>query len=383
MKRLVICFDGTWNAADNRSAETNVALIACAVRANTDTAGVLQSTLYLRGVGTSGLKGEVAIAGAVGLGVDENIRSGYMFLAQNYVPGDEIFLFGFSRGAFTARSLAGFIGACGLLKRQKLHDLGRAWDYYRDPVPHSPEAFIAKTNSDSHVSVRIKFLGVWDTVGALGIPMSILTSINHSRYGFHDTEPGAVLQHGCHALAIDEYRDEFVPTLWTGQSPAGVKIEQVWFAGAHSDVGGGYVTRTLADIPLVWMAQKAEADGLVLDWSCLPDRTKPQAFRAQHDSRKGLFVDHRLMPTWRQVCGRRFSVPFYERMYAPLGVDGTALPVINEAIHQSVVDRFGQQVPICKDDAIGRCEPEPYKPSNLSPLFDAGLVKSGIYVEPY
>ena len=100
-------------------------------------------------------------------------------------------------------------------------------------------------------------------------------------------------------------------------------------------------------------------------------------------SRKGLFVDHRLMPTWRQVCGRRFSVPFYERMYPPLGVDGTALPVINEAIHQSVVDRFGQQVPICKDDAIGRCEPEPYKPSNLSPLFDAGLVKSGIYVEPY
>src|ERR1700761_2433380 len=149
MKRLVICCDGTWNNADSRSPETNVALLARSVHATQDTGGTMQIVLYLRGVGTSGLQTEVLIEGATGLGIDENIRSAYMFIAQNYLPGDEIFVFGFSRGAYTARSLAGFVGACGILKRQRLGDLALAWNYYRDEkkLPHSPEKFIECTGS--------------------------------------------------------------------------------------------------------------------------------------------------------------------------------------------------------------------------------------------
>lgn len=205
-------------------------------------------------------------------------------IAQNYVPGDEVFLFGFSRGAYTARSLAGFIGACGILKRQRLGDLAKAWRYYRGAAPHSPKDFVKLNQSDSHTDAEIKLLGVLDTVGALGVPGQILACLNHELYGFHDTGPCAVVRHGYHALAIDEHREEFVPTLWTGVAPAGVATEQVWFAGAHADVGGGIVARKLADIPLLWMAKKAESHDLALDWSCLPNPGGLNPKAASHDS---------------------------------------------------------------------------------------------------
>jgi uncharacterized protein (DUF2235 family) len=165
-----------------------------------------------------------------------------MFVAQNYLPGDQIFLFGFSRGAYTVRSLAGFINACAILKRQNLGDLPIAWKYYRCPGPHNPEDFRERFKTDCHTDTPIAFLGVWDTVGALGIPGSLFSAENAAKFAFHDTGPCAIVKHGCHALAIDEHRHDFIPTLWTGPAPAGVDIEQVWFAGAHADVGGGYVT---------------------------------------------------------------------------------------------------------------------------------------------
>ena len=155
MKRLIICFDGTWNTADGQKSDTNVALLARAIHSTIATGGIPQSVLYLRGVGTSGLHAEIIFEGATGLGVDENIRSGYMFIAQNYLPGDEIFLFGFSRGAFTARSLSGLINACGVLKRQKLGDLGLAWKYYRTTGPHSPAEFMKTSQSDCHLGAEI------------------------------------------------------------------------------------------------------------------------------------------------------------------------------------------------------------------------------------
>src|SRR6201992_4243353 len=199
MKRLVICCDGTWNNADSRSPETNVALLARSVHATQATGGVMQVVLYLRGVGTSGLQTEVLIEGMTGLGLDENIRSAYMFIAQNYLPGDEISLFGFSRGAYTARSLAGFIGACGILKRQRLGDLAKAWRYYRrGPLPHSPQDFVRLNQSDAHTDATIKFLGVWDTVGALGVPGPILAGLNPALYGFLGTRPCAVVENRSH-----------------------------------------------------------------------------------------------------------------------------------------------------------------------------------------
>ncbi|HYA80024.1 MAG TPA: DUF2235 domain-containing protein [Methylocystis sp.] len=371
MKRLIVCCDGTWNSADSKNAETNVALIARAIHANPE-GGPQQVVLYLRGVGSAGLVAETLWEGATGYGIDENIRSAYMFIAQNYVPGDEIFLFGFSRGAFTARSLAGFISACGILKRQKLGDLLAAWDYYRDArtAPHSPAAFIESCHTDCHLDAEIKFLGVWDTVGALGIPGQLLAADNEKKFAFHDTGPCPIVKHARHALAIDEHRDQFVPTLWTGTPPAGVDIEQVWFAGAHSDVGGGYVTRALADTPLVWMAKEAEDKGLSLDWSCLPDPEKLDPRAPLHDSRTSVFTFDRLRPTLREIAETPCEVSFYERLYAPIGPDGNALLTINQAIHRSVITRYGEKAAFCTDDNAGAQEEQVYGARNLAPFFD-------------
>jgi uncharacterized protein (DUF2235 family) len=387
MKRLVVCLDGTWNDADSGKADTNVARLARAIRATTNTHGVPQLVLYLRGVGTSGLTAERVIAGATGLGIDDNIRSAYMFLAQNYVPrdnatgyqGDEIHLFGFSRGAFSARSLSGFIGACGLLKRQKLGDLGKAWDYYRKPGIRNPDDFMAMTGSESHRGVTIRFLGVWDTVGALGIPSFLFSGISAKMYGFHDTSPSKIVRHGAHALAVDEHRDEFIPTLWTGQAPVGSTIEQVWFAGAHSDVGGGYVDGRLADIPLLWMASRAASTGLVFDPSVLPQTLEPLA--PLHESRQGFSAKDRFTPTIRRVCERDINVAFYERLYAPRDEAGKALATINEGIHDSLARRWRQIGRLSDDDAAQTSVDMGYAPRNLSPLFRPdGQTRQGIQV---
>src|SRR4030081_595939 len=157
MKRIVVCCDGTWNADDTQTDDTNVALIARSAHGSQQTGGVLQIVLYLRGVGTSGLKLKSFIEGATGVGVDDNIRSAYQFICQNYVPGDEIYLFGFSRGAFTVRSLAGLITACGILFRQSLAALPDAW-YYRSPKPHSPAAFATQYGVQNHLDPLITFL---------------------------------------------------------------------------------------------------------------------------------------------------------------------------------------------------------------------------------
>ena len=373
MKRLVICFDGTWNNADSDGADTNVALMARAIHATQETNGEHQSVLYLRGVGSAGLQIQRIVDGATGLGVDENIRSGYMFLAQNYLPGDKIYLFGFSRGAFTARSLAGLIGSCGLLKRQKLSDLGKAWRYYKEKQNRSPQDFVQTNATDSHVDVTIEFVGVWDTVGALGIPSHIFYDVNQKEYGFHDTTPSKITKHAYHAMAIDEFRDEFVPTIWTGSAPKDAVIEQVWFAGAHSDVGGGYVDRSLADIPLCWMARKAEACGLVLDWDMLPKVLDPLAPR--HDSRAGWSTKDRLTPTFRQVCGKPFQVSFYETLYQPLDNSGAPATTINEFLHESVVERYGKTALLSPDDQPPQRTPESYMPRNLEKLFNHSVVR--------
>ena len=150
MKRIVVCLDGTWNNDDSQTTDTNVAQMARAIHGSQETGGILQVVLYLRGVGTTGLKIDTLVQGAIGLGVDDNIRSAYQFIAQNYLPGDEIYLFGFSRGSFTARSLVGLITACSILKRQALASLPDAWAYYRTDKPHSPDDFARRYKVDVH-----------------------------------------------------------------------------------------------------------------------------------------------------------------------------------------------------------------------------------------
>ncbi|MCJ2054467.1 DUF2235 domain-containing protein [Methylobacterium sp. J-070] len=373
MKRLVVCCDGTWNNDDLQTEDTNVARMARAVHGSEATGGVLQIVLYIRGVGTTGLKLETFVEGATGLGIDDNIRSAYQFIAQNYIPGDEIFLFGFSRGAFTARSLSGLISACSILKRQSLGSLPDAWAYYRTDRPHSPVLFTkwladeGKDPAEFHLDVTIKFLGVWDTVGSLGIPGSLLTDSNKKKFAFHDTSPSPIVKTAVHAMAVDEHRHNFTPTYWTGVAPAGVTIKQVWFAGAHADVGGGYKNRTLADIPLVFIARQAEAVGLALDWSCLP--TSPLDVTApSHNSSSGLFALDHFRPTLREISGRKCDVALNESLFVPVDENGEPIQTINEMVHRSVIERYGKPAQLCANDEQGLCRLEPYLPKTLKPF---------------
>ena len=386
-KRLVVCLDGTWNAADSKRAETNVVRLSRAVRANSGTDKISQLCIYLKGVGTSGSQVERLVAGATGAGIEDIIRTAYLFLAQNYVPAhtdeagndvpaDEIFLFGFSRGAFAARSLAGLIGSAGLLKRQSLGHLETAWTYYRDFRNRSPQDFVqryARKAIETHAEMTINFLGVWDTVGALGIPVGFLGELSGLVHGFHDTSPSRIIKHGAQALAIDEYRDEFVPTLWTGEAPAGSTIEQVWFAGCHSDVGGGYFDRDLADIPLLWMIDRAKAAGLQVDEKTpglLPQANAIDVLAPTHDPREGWSVKDRLTPTIRSVCEQNVAVDIMERLYRPLGPNRKPVKTINEQVHWTVAERFGKEgLTSPKDKATSR-KTARYSPKNLKPLFD-------------
>jgi uncharacterized protein (DUF2235 family) len=387
-KRLVICFDGTWNAADSERAETNVVRLSRAVRATSGPDGVPQSCIYLRGVGTSGSQIERLVAGATGAGIEDIIRTAYLFLAQNYVPAhkdaagndvaaDEIFLFGFSRGAFAARSLTGLLGATGLLKRQSLHHLSTAWTYYRDFKNRSPQDFVErykKKGIETHQKMTVNFLGVWDTVGALGIPVGFLGELSGLVHSFHDTSPSRIVKHGAQALAIDEFRDEFVPTLWTGDAPAGSTIEQVWFAGCHSDVGGGYSDRDLADIPLLWMIDRAKAAGLQLDEDTpglLPTAAALDVLAPTHDPREGWSAKDKLTPTIRSVCEKDVAVKLWEKLFRPRGANGKPLKTINESIHWTAVERYGKSAFTSPKDKVASRKRATYTPKNLTPSFDS------------
>ncbi|UCE64547.1 MAG: DUF2235 domain-containing protein, partial [Nitrospirota bacterium] len=165
MKRLVICYDGTWNnPEDTKQGEgeaiTNVVKLARAIKPQ-DTDGVQQIVFYDWGIGTGGLW-DTLTGGALGKGIDKNIQDGYRFLVHNFVRGDELFLFGFSRGAYTARSLVGLIRNCGLLKKTHADRIVEAYDQYRSP--NKPDSREAKGfREDFSRKVNVKFLGVWDT----------------------------------------------------------------------------------------------------------------------------------------------------------------------------------------------------------------------------
>jgi len=248
-----------------------------------------------------------------------------------------------------------------------------AWIYYRSPKPHSPALFAQKYKVQSHLEPAITFLGVWDTVGSLGIPGSLFTAANKEKFAFHDTHPSPLVSRACHALSIDEHRHDFTPTFWTGAAPEGAVIQQVWFAGAHSDVGGGYKTRSLANIPLVWMARQAEAAGLALDWKCLPDPSTLDTAAPSHDSSSGLFALDRYHPTVREVGMKKCDVKFNESLYSALDENGKPVSTINEGIHRSVLSRHAAPAQLCSDDDKGTCSLEPYKPENLAPFFNASV----------
>lgn len=269
MKRIVICFDGTWNKpadealpADQR-VETNVCRFYQSI-ADMGTDGAKQVTWYDEGVGTQWY--DRYIGGAIGTGLEFNIVQGYQFLANEYDDGDEVFVIGFSRGAYTARSLVGMIRNCGLIQPKHLAvRVPLAYGIYRTRDDKADSMTAKLFRAAFSREITIKFLGVWDTVGALGIPVDILKDLNMKFYEFHDTKLSNIVENAYHAVAIDEHRLDYDVCLWQPEVAPEQNLEQRWFLGAHCDVGGGYRDRRLSDMTLRWMQDKASALGLSVD----------------------------------------------------------------------------------------------------------------------
>lgn len=208
---------------------------------------------------------------AMGRGMERRIIDAYGWLASGYRPGDWIFLFGYSRGAFAVRSLAGMIGRVGLLRSETAteRNIRLAWRYYSEGG--AEQAIAAFRRRRGQADVPIRMIGCFDTVMALGIRLPLLWMLTEPRFRFHDTHLGHEVAYGFQALALDETRAAFAPILWDDDSSAG-HIEQMWFRGAHADVGGQLrgleFARPLANIPLIWMLENAETVGLPLpkDW---------------------------------------------------------------------------------------------------------------------
>lgn len=285
MKRIAFCADGTWDGTSN---DTNVFKLFNAISVS-----ATQLPFYDSGVGADGNPIEKLVGGAFGFGLFQKIKDGYTKIAHAYAEGDEIFIFGFSRGAYTARSLAGMIANCGLPTKDFDDSLVEAaFQAYRNKDQRA--AILAGLTQYGIVIPQITMVGVWDTVGSLGIP-AIFGGVSPLIYGFLDTGLHPNVRNAFHALAIDERRPEFPATLWTGDPAPGQTIDQVWFCGVHSDVGGGYggsatvgVSTALSDITLGWMMSKAQGLGLdispaALAWYAFPLDNK-YALDELHDS---------------------------------------------------------------------------------------------------
>jgi uncharacterized protein (DUF2235 family) len=261
-KRIVFCADGTWQAPVNN---TNVYRLYKALTVASD-----QVTFYDDGVGADTTGVSRILDGAFGQGILQKIQDGYTKIAHVYEPGDEIFLFGFSRGAYTARSLAGMIANCGL-PTGAFSDacVTQAFAAYRDPVNRA--SILNGLTACGLGAATIRMVGVWDTVGSLGIP-AIFGGVDEKAYRFLDTSLHPDIKNAFQCLALDEKRAQFPATLWEGTPVADQTLEQVWFSGCHGDVGGGTAqggevdagTR-LCDITLGWMLSKAQALGLAID----------------------------------------------------------------------------------------------------------------------
>lgn len=286
MKKLVVCADGTWKS-DEAPNVTNVVWVVRALL-QVDLAGVPQIIYYNRGVGTGPT--DRLSGGAFGQGLLDNVKEGYRFLVNNYRVGDGLFLFGFSRGAYTVRSIVGLIRKCGLLRKEHANLLHEAYALYhrRDPSADPPDA-VEFRSKYGYSDVAIDFLGVWDTVGSLGIPLAGLRALTLRKYQFHDVKLSRLVKRAYQALAIDERRKPFAPALWDVQPEGHQEVEQVWFAGVHSNVGGGYPDRRLSDLPLAWMIDKARAAGLAFSEPYLRERLAPDYRGTLYNSMTGFY----------------------------------------------------------------------------------------------
>ncbi|MBP2161264.1 MULTISPECIES: DUF2235 domain-containing protein [Asticcacaulis] len=336
-KKLAIFCDGTWNDLRMKTL-TNVARLAKCVASETSN-GVPQIVYYDEGVGVatgvSRLTNELTklLGGAFGNGLDQKIEAAYRFLVSNYNPGDDIYIFGFSRGAYTARSLCGLVRKCGILKRSQFDKTPRAMELYRNGEHPSAPAMVEFRRAYAHEQAsgeedhkrlglalepvppgaatdyeslyqyrpegtyRMMYLGVWDTVGSMGVPERFgpLNFLN-KKYQFHDTNVSSLIASVRHAVSIDEDRRVFgstgmdnigdlnrdwtaKTTGWDVQNPQAPNFvpysyrpyQQLWFPGDHGAVGGGNAQPGLSSRTLIWIAEGAERMGLHFRWTCPPD----------------------------------------------------------------------------------------------------------------
>ncbi len=259
----IIIIDGTMSSLAD-GCETNAGLTYKLLREAADWSG--SSIRYEGGVQWQTWRHTMDII--EGRGINRQIRRMYGFLASRYRPGDRIFLFGYSRGAYAVRSLAGVIDRVGLVRAEHAteRNIRIAYRHYERAVCGSAhKAFVRKF---CHADAPIEMIGVWDTVKALGFRAPIAWRFAERQHAFHNHALGPAIRHGYHALALDETREAFAPVLWECPENWTGRVEQVWFRGTHGDVGGqlsGYeAARPLANIPLVWMLERAEACGLAL-----------------------------------------------------------------------------------------------------------------------
>jgi uncharacterized protein (DUF2235 family) len=320
VKRIIISCDGTWDSNAVAGDGTNVRRF-CKLLAPRDATGIEQLTRYHNGVGAADRGWRRIRAGLTGEGLDRILLAAYRDLVAEYEPGDLLYLIGFSRGAFTARSLAGLIRNSGIVRHQRDAEAAFALYRSRDPAD-APQTEKARRFREAHSwsdITKIDFIGVWDTVGSLGVP---LLRLSLSAVKFHDTDLSRHVRRACHAVAIDERRRFFRPTLWT-QSQAAMgehqHLVQAWFPGVHRDAGGGELERGLSDASLAWMIGEAKDAGLAfVGGGSSPFAVRPDAEAPMNHSMTAFYrmfgqIDRRIAdPAYlaeAQAVGRKHVPP--------------------------------------------------------------------------
>lgn len=366
MKNIILSTDGTGNSG-GKNFGTNVWRLHTAIdRSNLE--GCKQVSFYHDGVGTQDNKAIKVLSGAFGWGLKRTIVELYVFLVNNYSNGDRIYLFGFSRGAYTVRLLAGMITSCGILNRKAFHGksdidvykevesvykayknilkLKKCYDLDSSDLVEEIETLKSKLNKNRYCDAVIKFIGVWDTVDAYAIPSDrfakIVDKVFYTSFREHDNSLSDKVEYACHALSIDDKRRTFLPVLWRENSSKDAeRIKQVWFSGVHSNVGGGYPKQGLAWISLEWMMLEAKLAGLRFTAEDVEQFTENKnAHDKIYDSRSGLgayysFKERDIGHLWKKYVSDE-SVP---------------------KIHESVFERIKSRT-------------ELYSPNNIPSDFD-------------
>ncbi|MBT8379277.1 MAG: DUF2235 domain-containing protein [Ignavibacteria bacterium] len=343
-KKIILFADGTWNKPEqkdrDRVSPSNVVKIARALDVY-DADGLEQRRFYDRGVGTEGGLLIKLAGGMTGLGISQNIKDLYQFLINNYENEDKVYCFGFSRGAYTVRSLSGLIDKCGLLKKEFSNKIKKAYRLYKKRKLTADSQEIIEFKNKYCVLCKIHFLGVWDTVGSLGLPIPGLRLLTRPFYKFHNEKLSPVVQNAFQALAIDEQRKHFTPSIWKKEGVQSYQtIKQVWFPGAHTNIGGGYVDAGLSDIAFLWMKSKAEECGLKFSEDYINRKINPDSFGELRKSRKFFY---RIF--------RKFERPILKEENA------------NEFIHFCALDRLNE-ITIT------------YSPENLREVINKGMIST-------